>query len=289
MIRSMLFVPADSEKKLGKVDQSGADAVILDLEDSVAPERKPMARTRLGEFLKDRESGSASPQIWVRINPLSGDSAKADIAALKGLDVDGIMLPKADGPSDVQELAARLDEVDVTRAGILPLVSETPIAPFKLGTYAEHDLPRLAGLTWGAEDLASAIGATSNRNENGDWDFTYKMVRSLTLLAAAACNVTAIDTIFANFRDLEGFEASCISARREGFSGCMAIHPAQVEIINRCFTPSDVDISEAQAIIQAFANNPGVGTVGLNGKMIDIPHKKQAEKTLARAAAFGLV
>lgn len=293
-IRSFLFIPGDSEKKLSKVDDCGADAVILDLEDAVAPANKVAARSLITQFLMER-TGLRSPQIWVRINPLDTGLTEADLAAVVGGRPDGIIQPKTDRPADVALVSAMLDSLEVDFAlplggiPIIPVATETAIAPFHLGEYATAGLSRLAGLTWGAEDLATAIGATGNRAADGQWYFTFQLARSLTLLAAHASGVQAIETLHADFRDDEGLRRSSLLARQEGFSGRLAIHPAQVAIINECFTPSPAEVDHAQEILAAFAANPGAGTVGLGGKMIDIPHRKQAERIVAEAKAFGLL
>jgi len=293
-IRSFLFIPGDSEKKLSKVADCGADAVILDLEDAVAPANKVAARSLITQFLMER-TGRRSPQIWVRINPLDTGLTEGDLAAVVGGRPDGIIQPKTDRPADVALVSAMLDSLEVDLAlplggiPIIPVATETAIAPFHLGEYATAGLSRLAGLTWGAEDLATAIGATGNRAPDGQWHFTFQLARSLTLLAAHASGVQAIETLHADFRDDEGLRRSSLLARQEGFSGRLAIHPAQVAIINECFTPSPAEVDHAQEVLAAFAANPGAGTVGLDGKMIDIPHRKQAERIVAEAKAFGLL
>ncbi len=289
IIRSFLFIPADSEKKLGKADESGADAIILDLEDSVAPANKPNARKLAAAFLSERPRASRSYQIWVRINPLDTDLALTDLAALVGSAPDGIMLPKPEGPADVLQLSHYLDALEVRTGlepgsiGIVPVASETPGAVFKLGDYADAKLARLTAITWGAEDLSAAIGASTNLDASGEWAPAYKLARSLSLLAAHAAGVQAIDTLYVDFRNEEGLRASCRAARSEGFTGRLAIHPAQVAIINECFSPSAEEISHAERVLAAFEANPDAGTVGLDGKMIDIPHLKQAKRVLAQA------
>ena len=287
--RSWLFIPGDSDKKLGKADTAGADALILDLEDAVAAESKEAAREKIADFLSARKRGARTSQLWVRINPLAEGSALTDLVAIMGGAPDGIMLPKPDGPDDVKTLSLYLDAleaqhgIDAGSTRVLPVATETARAPFRLGDYAAAGLGRLAGLTWGAEDLSTAVGASTNLDAAGGWAFTYKMVRSLTLIAAHAANVPAIETLYTDFRDLEGLAAACRAARAEGFSGRIAIHPAQVEPINLGFTPSEAEIGSARRVIDAFAANPGGGTVGLDGKMLDIPHLKQARQVLALA------
>jgi citrate lyase subunit beta / citryl-CoA lyase len=289
MLRSLLFIPGDSEKKLGKADGTGADALILDLEDSVAPANKAAARALVLAFLQARPCGGRAAQLWVRINPLDTDLALADLAAIVGGAPDGIMLPKADGPADCATLSHYLDALEV-QAGvepgsilILPVATETAIAPFHLGDYAGTKLARLAALTWGAEDLSAAIGASTNLGTDGGWAFTYRMVRSMTLLAAHAAGVAALDTLYVDFRDEAGLRQSCRDARAEGFTGRIAIHPAQVAAINESFAPSAEEIAHARRVIAAFDAAEGTGTVGLDGKMLDIPHLKQARTVLAQS------
>ncbi|WP_439817564.1 HpcH/HpaI aldolase/citrate lyase family protein [Zavarzinia sp. CC-PAN008] len=291
LLRSMLFVPGDSDRKLAKGLGVGADALILDLEDSVAPERKPLAREAVTAALSgvDRSKG---PQMWVRINPLSTALALPDLAAIVRARPDGIILPKAEGAADVARLGHMLDVLEA-REGvapgyvrILPVATETASAPFALGSFASQPLPRLLGLTWGAEDLATAVGAATNLAPEGGWALTFRVVRSLTLLAARAAGVQPIETLHADFRDTEGLRASSVAARREGFSGRLAIHPDQVAPINEAFMPNADDIAFAERVVAAFAANPGAGTVGLDGKMLDIPHLNQARNVLALAALF---
>lgn len=293
-LRSMLFIPGDSEKKLGKVDGCGADAVIIDLEDAVAPANKALARQMTADFLKARPKIARAGQIWVRVNPFDTGLTLGDLAAVAPFAPDGIVQPKTDTPADVRQLSHYLDALEAAHGltpgaiRILPVATETAIAPFHLGEFAGAGLDRLAGLTWGAEDLSAALGASTNRGGDGEWAFTYKMARSLTLLAAHASGVQAIDTLYADFRDEEGLRASCRAARAEGFSGRLAIHPAQVAVINAAFLPSPEEITHARRVLAAFAASPGAGTVGLDGKMLDIPHKKAAEQVVSQAEAFGM-
>ncbi len=288
-LRSILFIPGDSEKKLSKVDDCGADAVVLDLEDAVAPANKPAARDRVTAFLKARPRERRPVQLWVRINPLDTPMALDDLAAVVAGAPDGLMLPKANGPDDVRTLGHHLDALEaafgIARGSIriLPVATETAIAPFRLGDYASAELERLAGLTWGAEDLAAAVGASTNLGPDGQWAATFRMVRSLTLLAAHAAGVPAIETLYVDYRDDEGLIASSRGARAEGFSGRIAIHPAQVAGINAAFTPSEAEIDHARRVVAAFADAGDIGTVGIDGKMYDIPHLKQARQVLAAA------
>jgi citrate lyase subunit beta/citryl-CoA lyase len=290
-VRSWLFVPGDSERKLAKAASAGADALILDLEDSVAPPNKHAARAAVAALLK-RQPDRSSARLWVRINALGTGEALADLAAIVAGRPDGVMLPKADGPDDVARLGHYLDALEVRDGlpagaiAILPVATETARAPFALGDYAEASLPRLHGLTWGAEDLSAALGASTNKDESGDWAPTYRLVRSLCLMAARAAGVAPIETLHADFRDAQGLEARAAAARREGFTGMMAIHPDQVATINRCFLPSAEEVAFARRVVAAFAAQPGAGTVGLDGKMVDIPHLTQARQILALHGAY---
>ena len=286
-LRSFLFIPGDSEKKLGKVDGVAADAFILDLEDAVAVGRKPAAREMIPAFLRERPRGRRQGQLWVRVNALDTPWTLEDLAAVVPAAPDGIMLPKVDGPDDVARVSHYLSALEVASGcepgsiRILPVATETPLAPFRLGDYAAAGLERLYGLTWGAEDLSSAIGASGNTDATGEWTHTYRMVRSLCLLGAHAAGIEAVDTLFVDFRDPDGLTASCKAARAEGFSGRVAIHPAQVDIINACFSPSVEEVEFARKVVDLFAANPDTGALGLDGKMLDIPHLRQAERTLA--------
>ncbi len=292
-LRSMLFIPADSEKKLSKVDACGADAVILDLEDAIAPENKPLARKLATDFMKERPPIGRKVQLWVRVNAFDTGLTLDDLAAVIPAVPDGIVHPKTDGPDCLRKMSHYLDALEAAHGiapgsiKILPVATETAVAPFHLGGFATAGLDRLLGLTWGAEDLAAAIGASTNKGADGNWSFTYKMVRSLTLLAAHATGVQAIETLYVDFKDDEGLRASCRAARAEGFSGRMAIHPAQVAGINESFMPSADEVNHALRILEVFAANPGAGTVALDGKMIDIPHLKQAGLVMAQAKALG--
>ena len=289
MMRSLLFVPADSENKLAKAESIPADGIVIDLEDSVAPQNKERARGLAREYLQGRQ-GERAQSLWVRMNPVFSPEAGADLAAVMPVAPDGIMLPKARSVDDVELLGQRLGtyeaeyERQVGATLILPIVTETPGALFGLGDYAKCG-KRLAALTWGAEDLASAIGASRKQDDNGEWTPPFQWVRSLCLFAAHAATVTAVDTLFADFRDAEGLQKSCATARRDGFHGKLAIHPGQVEIINRSFTPDADEVDHARAIVELFAANPGAGTLALDGVMVDLPHLQQAQHILAMAEA----
>jgi citrate lyase subunit beta/citryl-CoA lyase len=287
-LRSFLFVPGDSEKKLAKGAGAGADALILDLEDSVSPDRKALARDMVRDYLAAPRMGTS--ELWVRMNPLA-DGGLDDLVSVVRAAPDGIVVPKVDGPADLLRVGHFLDALE-RRDGVgrqirlLPVATETPRAPFGLAHYHDTTLPRLYGLTWGAEDLSTALGASTNRDSDGRWAFTYRMVRSQCLLAAKACDVAAIETLYADFRDDAGLRADCAKASREGFTGRIAIHPDQVAGINEAFSPSQAEIAHAERVVGAFSASPGIGVVGLDGKMLDIPHLRQAEQVLARAAAI---
>jgi len=282
--RSWLFVPADSGPKIAKALQSGADALILDLEDSVALNAKPVARAKAAESLAQPRIG---PALWVRINPLSSGFSLTDLAAVMPHAPTGIVLPKPDSVAEIIRLGHYLDAFEAAhglepnRTRILPIATETPAAVFTLGSYVSAG-PRLAGLTWGAEDLPAAVGATHSRQPDGSLTDLCRLVRSLCLAGAAAANVAAIDTVYPDFRNLDGLRAWGLAAKREGFSAMLAIHPAQIPLINEIMTPSDAEISEAREIEALFAASPGAGVVALNGKMLDLPHLKQAQRLLAR-------
>ncbi len=285
--RSLLFVPGDSEKKLAKSEGVGADILILDLEDAVAPAQKPAARALVREYLRARPQRSGS-QIWVRVNPLDTAECLTDLAAVAAARPDGIVQPKTRCATDVVRFGHYLDALEAANgiaAGsikILPIATETPEAMFTLGGYASVG-PRLYGVTWGAEDLSLAVGALSNKDASGAWAFPYQVARAFCIFAAKAAHVAAIDTLFADFRDPAGLRNACADACRDGFVGKIAIHPDQVAIINECFVPSAEELAHAQRIVKLFADNPGVAALQLDGKMLDIPHLRQAEKTLARA------
>ena len=282
--RSWLFVPGDAERKLAKGLAGAADALILDLEDSVAPPNLPAARALVAAVLR----AHGGPRLWVRINALASPHALADLAAVVPAAPAGIMLPKADGAGDVVRLGHYLSALEAAaglpEGGIRVAVvaTETPAALFALGSYAPADR-RLAALTWGAEDLAAALGASGNRGADGEYEFTFRLARTLCRAAGAAAGVDAIDTVFTDFRNTEGLVREAQAARRAGFVGKLAIHPDQVGPINQAFTPDAAEIAQAERIVAAFAANPGLGTVGLDGRMVDMPHLKQARRLLAAA------
>ncbi len=285
--RSFLFVPGDSERKLAKAESAGADALVLDLEDSVPASRLESARSMVLDYLKSHPARERL-RLWVRINPLATPKALPDLAAIVGGAPDGILLPKVRSSADVGLLSNYLDALE-TREGIargsiriLVVATETAEGMFTLGGYAGCS-PRLFGLTWGAEDLSAALGASTNRDESGELDFTYRMARSLCLLGAVAAGVEPIDTTSTDIRDMDSVRHESEAARRAGFTGKIAIHPDQVPVINAAFTPSPEEIAYAKRVVEAFSG--GAGTVALDGRMLDMPHLKQAERVLAMAGA----
>lgn len=279
MSRSFLFVPADSERKLEKAGGAGADALILDLEDAVAAEARPQARKLAAEYLQDKDNA------WVRINPIDTDDSMTDLEAVMTAAPTGIILPKPRSAADALTLSGRLDTLEAAHGikqgstRIMALCTEHPEALFTLHSY-KGATDRLYGLSWGAEDLAAAVGASANRDEDGNWLPQFEMARSLCLFAAAAAEVAAIDTVYTDFRNHDGLLRYAANARRDGFSGMLAIHPDQVETINSAFEPTAEELERAALIIRLFDENPGAGTVGLDGKMIDQPHLVQARRLL---------
>ncbi len=279
MNRSFLFVPADSERKLVKAGSVGADALILDLEDAVAPAARPQARRLAVDYLQDADNA------WVRINPIDTDDSIADLDAVMSGAPAGIVLPKPRSAADAVVLAERLGDLEKKHGRepgsthIMALCTEHPEALFTLDSYIGAT-PRLDALSWGAEDLAAATGGVANRDDDGNWLPRFEMARSLCLFAAAAAEVAAVDTVYTDFRDLDGLLRYASQARRDGFSGMLAIHPAQVEVINAAFEPTAEELERAARIIRLFDENPGAGTVGLDGKMIDRPHLVQARRLL---------
>jgi citrate lyase subunit beta / citryl-CoA lyase len=282
--RSWLFVPGDRPDMVAKAFGSGADAVIVDLEDAVLPENKAHARKLVPSFAKD--AFSASAQFWVRINSLQTTDSLLDLAAVAPAGPVGIVLPKAESFSAVVELGHYLSAMEATaglpigKTQIIAIATETPKSVFELSSYAASG-PRLAGLAWGAEDLSVAVGATSGRDERGAFTPLYELVRSLCIAGAAAAGVAAIETIYRAYRDVEGLRAYAQTARRDGFQGMLALHPAQVPVINAAFTPSSAEFAYAERVVAAFDANPGRGVVALDGKMLDAPHLKQARRVLA--------
>jgi citrate lyase subunit beta/citryl-CoA lyase len=271
--RSWLFVPGDSEKKIDKALSTDADAIIFDLEDSVVPERKAHAR----KLLKSLLPRSGGPQWWVRINPLGSEHHKDDLQLIGIADMHGIVLPKAESGADITRLAHRTGNIPIHA-----IVTETPASLFGLLSYRDPKSP-LVAMSWGAEDLSAALGASSKLDDTGELAFTYKLARSLCLAGAVAAGVQPVDGVFQDFRDEEGLRREAEAARREGFTGKLAIHPAQIPAINAAFTPSYGEIHHAEEVIAAFEANPDAGTVSIGGKMVDRPHLMQARRVLERS------
>jgi citrate lyase subunit beta/citryl-CoA lyase len=285
-IRSFLFVPGDSERKLQKSLESKADALIFDLEDSVLPARKAAARERVAEHLASHQN--PGPRRWVRVNPVASGLGLEDLERVGQCPIDGIVLPKAEGPQDVAAISNRLDEMGADQSVlILPVVTETARAALTLHRYLETSLPRLYGMTWGAEDLSAELGAAGNRDSDGQFALTYRMVRSQALLTTRALNGEAVDTVYTDYRDLDGLRADSLRSFHEGFSGRMAIHPNQVAVINQSYSPSEDEVAWAQRVVDAFESDPEAGTIGLDGKMLDRPHLAQAQRTLALSRLRG--
>ena len=283
-MRSWLFAPGDSEKKMTKALESKADIALFDLEDAVAAENKPLARRMVHDLIRDNAAHRA--RLWVRINPLDGPYALGDLAAVMPARPGGIMLPKVYGRADVEKLDHCLSALEVANGieegatPVIVLITETAEAMFHTGTY--KGAPRVVALTWGAEDLADSIGASSNRNADGSYSFTYELARSLTVLGAATAGVAAVETISADYKDLDALRARAEKVRRDGFRGMLAIHPAQVDVINAAFTPSAEEIADAREIVEIFRSNPGVGAIGYKGAMLDRPYLSRAQQLLAQ-------
>jgi citrate lyase subunit beta / citryl-CoA lyase len=271
--RSWLFVPADSDKKVAKALESDSDAIIFDLEDSVAPQQKAAAR----DILKGLPARSGGPQWWVRINPLRTDEHRKDLDVLGIKDIHGIVLPKAEGGADIAEVAHRTGNIPIHA-----IVTETAGSLFGLLSYRDPK-STLVAMSWGAEDLSAALGASSKYGADGELSFTYKLARSLCLAGAVAAGVQPVDGVFADFTDEDGLRAEAEAAAREGFTGKLAIHPAQVAAINAAFTPSADDVAHARAIVDAFEVEPNAGVLSIGGRMIDRPHLVQAKRTLERS------
>jgi citrate lyase subunit beta/citryl-CoA lyase len=283
-LRSLLFVPGDSERKFARARECGADALILDLEDAVAPPQKAAARALVAKLIDDEPKRGWS--FFVRVNALDTGLTLDDLAAVVQPGLDALMIPKTNGAADLERVGWYLDALEA-RAGmpqgsvkLASVATETARAMFALGSYAPAH-PRLVALTWGAEDLSAALGATGNKEPDGSWTFPYELARAQCLFAASAAEVAAIDTLYADFRDSDGLERDCRRSRRDGFTGRLAIHPDQVAAINRGFAPSQAEVEHARRIVAVFDANPGAGALGVDGKMVDIPHLKAARKTLA--------
>ncbi len=292
-MRSMLFVPADSEKKLAKSLTSPADMLILDLEDSVAADRRPVARGMVTAFIKDAREQGTKAKLYVRINPLDSRDWEADLAGVMAAAPDGIIHPKPTSGEDVHRLSIALDHAEKQhglksgQTKILPIITEVPISVLRLESYVGAS-SRVMGMSWGAEDLGAVIGSLANRDEAGQFTSPYRLVRDLMLITASAAGVEPIDTVYVNFRDTKGLIAETKAAKRDGFTGKMAIHPDQVVPINEVFTPTAEEVAHAKAVQGAFAAQGNMGVASLNGMMLDMPHLKLAERVLTRAKAAGL-
>ncbi len=286
-MRSWLFVPADSQKKLEKALIAGADALIVDLEDSVAKEAKPAAREMAGKFISANRA-SKGPALYVRINPLDSGMASADLDAVMPSGPAGIVLPKACARQSGEQLANMLNGyearrgIEVGSTSILPIITETAASVTAIASWT-GPMPRLSGLTWGAEDLSADLGIANPRGNAGNYTDVFRHARLSTIVAAGACETDAIDTVYIDFRDETGLRRECEDGARDGFTGKLAIHPAQVPVINEVFSVPERDLEEAKRVIAAFADNPDAGVIGIDGKMVDRPHLRRAERILARA------
>ncbi|MBF0276135.1 MAG: CoA ester lyase [SAR324 cluster bacterium] len=289
IIRSWLFVPGDSERKLEKSSGNSADALILDLEDSVSDERQQIAREMVCNTLKKRTE-RARQQLWVRINPLESDLSLPDLAAVMPGAPDGICLPKVYSASEINQLDHYLSALEA-REGFQPgitkilcVATETAASLLTFNSYLEGVSARLAAMTWGAEDLAVSLGASDNRDpESGEYEDPFRLAKTLCLTTARAIDVQPVGAVYVNYRDLEGLKKDCLRDRRAGYMGKTAIHPDQSEVINRAFTPSEEELAYALRVVEIFEQNPGLGAVGLDGKMVDMPHLKQARHLLKLA------
>ncbi|MFM2289823.1 MAG: hypothetical protein RL684_2966, partial [Pseudomonadota bacterium] len=275
--RTLLFVPGDRPERMQRAVDSGADAVILDLEDSVAVARKPQARAAVAAFLA---GGARAASVLVRINPLGGGLAEDDLRTLVANPPAAIVLPKCTGPDDVLALGALLPALQ--RTPVLPIVTETPGSLFALGGYARCR-GSLLGLAWGAEDLSAAVGAATAREPDGRYTAPYEMARALALFAAHAAGVQAFDTVYPALRDDAGLAAYAGRACRDGFTGMLALHPDQVPVIHRAFAPGEDELQRAREVVAAFDAHPGAGVLSVGGRMVDAPHLAQARKVIARA------
>ena len=292
-MRSMLFVPADSEKKLAKSLGVGADVLILDLEDSVAASKRPVAREMAKAFIADARKAGSKSKLYVRMNPIDGSDWEADLAGVMAAGPDGIIQPKTRSGEDVHKLSIALGHAESQhglKAGqtrIFPIVTEVPISVLQMHTYVGSSA-RLSGMSWGAEDLGAVVGSLANKDEQGQWTSPYRMVRDLCLFTASAAATEPIDTVFVNFRDTAGLIAESKAAKRDGFTGKIAIHPDQVAPINAVFTPSEAELDHARAVQRAFQQAGNMGVASLDGMMLDMPHLKLAERVLTRARSAGI-
>ena len=289
IIRSWLFVPGDSERKLEKAKTNPSDALILDLEDSVSDDRQELAREMVKQYLLDRVDRKRQ-QLWVRINPLDTELSLPDLAAVMPGAPDGICLPKVYSAKDVNKLANFLsalearEGLEIGSTKILVVATETAASLLSFHTYLEGVTERMTAITWGAEDLSAALGASDNMHAtSGGYDDPYLMAKSLCLAAARALDVQPVGVVYVNYQDMDGLSNECLNDRKTGFVGKIAIHPAQAEVINKAFTPTEDEINYATRVVSVFEQNPGVGVVGLDGKMLDMPHLKQAKNLLSLA------
>jgi citrate lyase subunit beta/citryl-CoA lyase len=286
-IRSWLFVPGDDARKHDKASASGADALIFDLEDSVSAQLLPTARTRVRNFLAAHPQRSAL-QLWVRVNALASGMLCDDLAVVMGGAPDGIVLPKVSAAREAVEVGGLLSALEEKfgtppgRTQLLVIATETPQALLALGDYATTANARLAGLTWGAEDLSASLGAAA-RDDAGGFTFTFELARSMCLIAAGAAGVAAFDGVCVDFRNGEALQREAARACRDGFSGKLAIHPSQVEPINAAFSPQPAEVARARQVVAAFAAKPDAGVLSLDGQMLDRPHLVKAQRILARA------
>jgi citrate lyase subunit beta/citryl-CoA lyase len=293
-MRSMLFVPADSERKLAKAFASGADAIILDLEDSVAADRKSQGREMARAFVAAEKGKTGRPLLYVRINALDTNLWEDDLAAVMPSHPDGIMQPKTRSGEDVHRLSIALHHAEAANGHtgpetrIVPIVSELPLSILQMPSYIGSST-RLAAINWGMEDLSAELGAATYRDANGQITSPFRLARDLTLYTATAAGVQPLDAVFPDFRNLEGLQQECREAARDGFTGKAAIHPDQVAVINAAFTPSADEIEKASTIARLFAENTGAGVISYKGQMLDRPHLIRAERVLARAKAARLV
>jgi citrate lyase subunit beta / citryl-CoA lyase len=292
-MRSLLFVPGDDEKKLAKGLASGADCLLIDLEDSVALTRKAEARAITRDFLDSIPRTDSPPKLFVRVNAHATGLTAQDLDAVMPAGPNGIMLPKSQSGDDVSLLAARIavreaeNNLPDGATRIIAIATETAHSLFHMGSYRMISA-RLTGLTWGAEDLSADLGAETNRLQDGSYADPYRLARAMCLLAATAAEASAIDSVYTNFRDLDGLRAEAEAARRDGFTAKMAIHPAQVPVINQVFTPSAAVVERARRIVALFEADPDAGVIGLDGEMLDRPHVRRAERILAAARAAGV-
>ncbi|MDA7945862.1 MAG: CoA ester lyase [Hyphomicrobiaceae bacterium] len=287
-MRSLLFTPGDSDRKLAKGLTSDADVILIDLEDAVTAENKVSAREKTADFLRQDAARNAPMPLYVRINDLETEWAEDDLASVVPAKPAGIMLPKARSHDDVARLAGMLDALE-QKAGVKPgflsilvIAPEIPEAVLNMATFQNCD-PRVAGITWGSEDLATGLAAAGSRDQDGTYRSPIELARSLCLTAGSAAGIHAIDTVYADFRDLEGLKRDAERAAADGFSGKLAIHPDQVAVINAAFTPGEEEIAKARRIVEAFDAQPGAGAINLDGAMVDMPHLQNAKKLLARA------